>query len=105
MCSGLEGEVSSNVRVATIQGANSDVHQKCVVQEAKGNLGREGNPLDNSPLSGPGGCYDQLGSAWRKGLISETIPQVVYKWFTWMEKRRDLSFFLYAATILKQKGK
>src|SRR5260370_1899621 len=69
------------------------------VQEA------ECNPLDNSPLSELGGCYNQLGSAWRKGLISETIPQVVYKWFTCMEKRRDLSFFLYAATILKQKGK
>ena len=92
MCSGLEGEVSSNVRVATVWGA------EC-------NLGREGNLLDNSPLSELGGCYDQLGSAWRKGLISETIPQVVYKWFTCVEKRRDLSFFLYAATILKQKGK
>src|SRR5260370_6744071 len=91
------------VRVAAIQEADSNMCQKCVVQEAKGNLGGEDNPLDNSPLSEPGSCYGQLGSAWRKGLISETILQVVYKWFTCMEKRRDLSFFLYAATILKQK--
>src|SRR5260370_36256371 len=94
-----------SVGVATVWGANSDVHQECVVWEAKCNLGREGNFLDNSPLSEPGSCYDQLGSAWRKGLISETIPQVVYKQFTCMEKRRDLSFFLYTATILKQKQK
>src|SRR5260370_39641375 len=80
------------------------MRQECVVQEAKCNLGREGNLLDNSPLSELGSCYDQLGSVWRKGLISETIPQVVYKWFTCMEKRRDLSFFLYTATIIKQKG-
>ena len=75
-----------------------------LVQGAECSLGREGNLLDNSPLSEPGGSYDQLGSAWRKGLISETIPQVVYKWFTCVEKRRDLSFFLYAATIHKQNG-
>src|SRR5260370_41254179 len=98
MCLGLEGEVSSNVRVTAVRGVDSGVHQECVVQEAKC------NPLDNSPLSEPGGCYDQLGSVWRKGLISETIPQVVYKWFTCVEKRRDLSFFLYTATILKRKG-
>src|SRR5260370_13478518 len=98
MCLGLKGEVSSNVRVTAVQGADSDMHQECVVWEA------ECNPLDNSPLSELGGCYDQLGSVWRKGLISETIPQVVYKWFTCEEKRRDLSFFLYAATILKRKG-
>src|SRR5258708_40365925 len=86
------------VGVTAVWGADSGVHQECMVQEAKCNL------LDNSPLSEPGGCYNQLGSAWRKGLISETVPQVVYKWFTCVEKRRDLSFFLYAATILKRKG-
>src|SRR5260370_19154287 len=98
MCSGLEGEVSSYVGVTTVRGVASGVHEECMVQEAECNL------LDNSTLSELGGCYDQLGSAWRKGLISETVPQVVYKQFTCVEKRRDLSFFLYAATILKQKG-
>src|SRR5260370_40895812 len=103
MCLGLKGEVSSNVKVAAVWGADSDMHQECVVWEAECNLGREGNLLDNSPLSELGSCYNQLGSAWRKGLISEAIPQVVYKQFTCMEKKRDLSFFLYTATILKQR--
>ena len=82
MCLGLKGEVSSNVRVTAVQEANSGVCQECVVQEAECNLGREGNPLDNSPLSELGGCYDQLGSAWRKRFdfrdYSSSSLQMVY---------------------------